>query len=158
MASFVLLTLLTFNVSYTHILALTITAVPHRMGAVFRAIWLLPRMSPLVVYALLWLWIVDSAERGLLNQVWPLFSSEPLNLWLDHPVAVLVVAEWIDRCQSWHDHLHLSHLVDPRTSVQRCPRRWSRTDVYSTPRGPALLALADKLYHHLSSARLIGIV
>ena len=91
-ASFVLLTLIIFNVSFALILALTTTAVPERMGAVFRAIWLLPRMSPSVVYALLWLWVVDSAERGLLNQVWLLFASEPLNLRLDHPMAVIVVA------------------------------------------------------------------
>lgn len=91
-AIFVLLTLFIFNVSFALILALTTTAVPERMGAVFRAIWLLPRMSPSVVYALLWLWVVDSAERGLLNQVWLLFSSEPLNLRLDHPMAVIVVA------------------------------------------------------------------
>ena len=91
-AIFVLLTLFIFNVSFALILALTTTAVPERMGAVFRAIWLLPRMSPSVVYALLWLWVVDSSERGLLNQVWLLFSSEPLNLRLDHPMAVIVVA------------------------------------------------------------------
>ena len=91
-AIFVILTLFIFNVSFALILALTTTAVPERMGAVFRAIWLLPRMSPSVVYALLWLWVVDSSERGLLNQVWLLFSSEPLNLRLDHPMAVIVVA------------------------------------------------------------------
>ncbi|MEL6522671.1 MAG: sugar ABC transporter permease [Pseudomonadota bacterium] len=91
-ATFVLLTLFLFNVTFALILALTTTAVPERMGAVFRAIWLLPRMSPSVVYALLWLWVVDSTERGLLNQVWLLFAVEPLNLRLDHPMAVIVVA------------------------------------------------------------------
>lgn len=91
-ATFVFFTLFLFNVSFALILALTTTAIPERMGAVFRAIWLLPRMSPSVVYALLWLWVVDSTERGLLNQVWLLFSDDPLNLRLDHPMAVIVVA------------------------------------------------------------------
>ncbi|WP_372921652.1 carbohydrate ABC transporter permease [Roseovarius sp.] len=91
-ATFVFLTLFIFNVTFALVLALTTTAVPERMGAVFRAIWLLPRMSPSVVYALLWLWVVDSTERGLLNQVWMLFAAEPLNLRLDHPMAVIVVA------------------------------------------------------------------
>lgn len=91
-ATFVLLTLFIFNVTFALVLALTTTAVPERMGAVFRAIWLLPRMSPSVVYALLWLWVVDSTDRGLLNQVWMLFAAEPLNLRLDHPMAVIVVA------------------------------------------------------------------
>ena len=40
------------------------TAVPRRLGAFFRAVWLLPRMSPSVVYALLWLWVVDPNEGG----------------------------------------------------------------------------------------------
>lgn len=91
-ATFVFLTLFIFNVTFALVLALTTTAVPERMGAVFRAIWLLPRMSPSVVYALLWLWVVDSTDRGLLNQVWMLFAAEPLNLRLDHPMAVIVVA------------------------------------------------------------------
>ena len=91
-ATFVFLTLFIFNVTFALVLALTTTAVPERMGAVFRAIWLLPRMSPSVVYALLWLWVVDSTDRGLLNQVWMLFGTEPLNLRLDHPMAVIVVA------------------------------------------------------------------
>ena len=91
-ATFVLLTLFIFNVTFALILALTTTAVPERMGAVFRAIWLLPRMSPSVVYALLWLWVIDSTERGLLNQIWLLVADEPLNLRLDHPMAVIVVA------------------------------------------------------------------
>ncbi len=91
-ATFVVLTLFIFNVSFALVLALTTTAVPERMGAVFRAIWLLPRMSPSVVYALLWLWVVDSSELGLLNQIWMLFAAEPLNLRLDHPMAVIVVA------------------------------------------------------------------
>lgn len=91
-ATFVFLTLFIFNVSFALILALTTTAVPPRMGAVFRAIWLLPRMSPSVVYALLWLWVVDSTERGLLNQVWLLVADHPLNLRLDQPMAVIVVA------------------------------------------------------------------
>ena len=91
-ASFFLLNLIIFNVSFALILLLTTTAVPERMGAVFRAIRLLLRMSPSVVYALLWLWVVDSAERAFPNQIWLLFASEPLNLRLDHPMLVIIVA------------------------------------------------------------------
>ena len=90
--TFVVLTLFLFNVTFALILALTTTAVPERMGAIFRAIWLLPRMSPSSVYALLWLWVVDSTERGLFNQVIMAFGLEPMNLRLDHPMAVIVVA------------------------------------------------------------------
>ena len=90
--TFVFFTLFLFNVGFALLLALTTTAVPERMGAVFRAIWLLPRMSPSIVYALLWLWVVDSTERGLFNQVIMSFGLEPMNLRLDHPMTVIVVA------------------------------------------------------------------
>lgn len=90
--SFVFFTLFIFNVTFALILALTTTAIPDRMGSVFRAIWLLPRMSPSIVYALLWLWVVDSTERGLFNQVVMAFGLDAVNLRLDHPMAVIVVA------------------------------------------------------------------
>lgn len=89
---FVFFTLAIFNVGLALVLALVTTAVPPRMGAIFRAIWLLPRMSPSVVYALLWLWVIDSSERGLFNQIVMAFGAEPMNLKLDHPMAVIVVA------------------------------------------------------------------
>lgn len=89
---FVVLTLGIFNVTFALILGLTTTALPDRMGAFFRAVWLLPRMSPSVVYALLWLWVVDSTERGLFNQIIMAVGLEPMNLRLDHPMAVIVVA------------------------------------------------------------------
>ena len=90
--TFVVLTLFIFNVGFALVLALTTTALPERAGAIFRAIWLLPRMSPSIVYALLWLWVIDSTERGLFNQVILAFGFEPVNLRLDHPMAVIVVA------------------------------------------------------------------
>lgn len=89
---FVFFTLALFNVGLAMLLALMTTAVPPRMGAIFRAIWLLPRMSPSVVYALLWLWVIDSSERGLFNQVLLWLGMDPINLKLDHPMAVIVVA------------------------------------------------------------------
>ncbi|NND90044.1 MAG: sugar ABC transporter permease [Granulosicoccus sp.] len=90
--TFVFFTLFIFNLSFALILALTTTAVPERMGAIFRAIWLLPRMSPSIVYALLWLWVIDSSERGLFNQVIMAFGMEAMNLRLNHPMAVIVIA------------------------------------------------------------------
>ncbi|ARE40340.1 ABC transporter, membrane spanning protein [Rhodovulum sp. P5] len=89
---FVVLTLGLFNVTFALILALATTAIPPRMGAFFRAVWLLPRMSPSVVYALLWLWVIDSSERGLFNQIVMFAGLPQMNLKLDHPMAVIVVA------------------------------------------------------------------
>lgn len=90
---YVFFTLLVFNLSFALVLALTTTAIPDRLGAFFRAVWLLPRMSPSVVYALLWLWVVDPTERGLLNQiVVNVFGADPINMKLDHPMALIVLA------------------------------------------------------------------
>jgi len=90
--TFVFFTLLFFNLSFALILALTTTAMPEQLGSFFRAVWLLPRMSPSVVYGLLWLWVVDSSERGLFNQIWTFFGGETLNLRLDFSMAVIVVS------------------------------------------------------------------
>jgi len=92
-AIFVVSTLGIFNVTFALLLALTTTAVPRGMGAFFRAVWLLPRMSPSVVYALLWLWVVDPNERGLLNQILVhALDMAPIDLRNSRPLLVIVVA------------------------------------------------------------------
>ena len=81
------------GVTFALMLALMTTAVPPRLGAFFRAVWLLPRMSPSVVYALLWLWVVDPNERGLLNQiVIHVFGMPPIDLRNNHPLLVIILA------------------------------------------------------------------
>jgi inositol-phosphate transport system permease protein len=92
-AIFVISTLGIFNVTFALLLALTTTAVPKGMGAFFRAVWLLPRMSPSVVYALLWLWVVDPNERGLLNQILiHVFGAAPVDLRSNQPLLVIIIA------------------------------------------------------------------
>ncbi len=92
-AVFVLATLAIFNVTFALLLALMTTAIPPRLGSFFRAVWLLPRMSPSVVYALLWLWVVDPGERGLLNQiVIHVFGLAPLDLRANQPLLVIILA------------------------------------------------------------------
>ena len=92
-AIFVLATLGIFNVTFALLLALTTTAMPKGLGAFFQAVWLLPRMSPSVVYALLWLWVVDPNERGLLNQILVhTLGLAPVDLRNNHPLLVIVIA------------------------------------------------------------------
>jgi inositol-phosphate transport system permease protein len=92
-AIFVITTLCIFNVGFALLLALVTTSVPARVGAFFRAIWLLPRMSPSVVYALLWLWVVDPNERGLLNQiVVHVLGLPPIDLRNNHPLLLVILA------------------------------------------------------------------
>lgn len=92
-ALYVFLTLTFFNVGFAVLLALATTAVPERLGTFFRAVWLLPRMSPSVVYALLWAWTIDPNQRGLLNQfLMHVFGAEAINLYNENPFLVIVLA------------------------------------------------------------------
>ncbi|MBI1243712.1 MAG: ABC transporter permease subunit [Alphaproteobacteria bacterium] len=89
---YVLGTLAIFNVTYGLLLALMTTSLPDRMGAFFRAIWFLPRMSPSVVYALLWGWVVAPTDYGLLNQTIGAFGISPLDLKSSAPMLVIILA------------------------------------------------------------------
>jgi inositol-phosphate transport system permease protein len=90
--TYVLLTLAIFNVGYGLILALVTTALPQRTGAFFRAVWLLPRMSPSVVYALLWTWVVAPTDYGLLNQIFAGFGLSAFDLKSQTPMLIIVLA------------------------------------------------------------------
>ncbi len=89
---YILGTLAIFNVTFALVLALVTTAVPARSGAFFRAIWLLPRMSPSVVYALLWTWVISPTDYGLLNQFMSLAGLPSVDVLNDAPWALIIVA------------------------------------------------------------------
>ena len=57
-------TLCIFNVTFALLLALLTTSIGKVSGNFFRGVWLLPRMSPSVLYILLWLWVVDPVRAG----------------------------------------------------------------------------------------------
>ena len=89
---YVLSTLAFFNVGYALVLSLLTTALPARAGAFFRAVWLLPRMSPSVVYALLWSWVVAPTDYGLLNQVLMALGLAPVDMKSNAPMLLIVLA------------------------------------------------------------------
>ena len=57
-------------------IALLSTNVDQRVGGVFRALWLLPRISPSVVYALMWTWAAAAPPYGVINQLVEPFGVE----------------------------------------------------------------------------------
>lgn len=67
-ARYVLLTLL-FNVGMGLALALFSTSIPTRYGNQVRALWLLPRILPPVVYVLIWQGLTREAPFGLVSNV-----------------------------------------------------------------------------------------
>lgn len=85
-------TLFIFNIGLGALLAMTSTAIPDRLGNFFRGLWLLPRMSPAVLYGILWIWIADPTPAGLLNQVTGTFGLPPINLRNDFPLFIVILA------------------------------------------------------------------
>ncbi|MGP7817378.1 carbohydrate ABC transporter permease [Niallia sp. 01092] len=62
------------------------------VGLIFRTIWMLPRISPPVVYILLWLWFFDPSEYGVLNSLRALFDMAPAEWLISHPMEAIIVA------------------------------------------------------------------
>jgi inositol-phosphate transport system permease protein len=60
-----------------------------------RTIWMLPRMSPPVVYILLWLWFLDSSQYGVLNSIRSLLHMGPQALLTTHPMLVVILANGV---------------------------------------------------------------
>jgi len=87
-------TLAIFNVTFGLVLALATTSLSKISGGFFRGVWLLPRMSPSVLYILLWLWAISPTEVGLLNQILMLVFGldQPLDLLTQTPMALIIVA------------------------------------------------------------------
>jgi len=65
---YVALTLVFFNVGMALVTALLSTHVPRRVGFVYRALWLLPRLTPSVVYIMMWKFIGADAPYGIISR------------------------------------------------------------------------------------------
>ena len=88
-------TLAIFNVTFGLILALLTNSIEERTGTFFRALWLLPRFTPPVVYAAIWLWILSPTQNGLLNSVRAAMGLQPM-AWITHyPWGVIIVTNGI---------------------------------------------------------------
>jgi len=84
-----------FNVTFGLILALLTTSIGERAGLFFRALWLLPRFTPPVVYAAIWLWILSPTKNGLLNGIRAAMGL-PSVAWISqHPWGVIIVTNGI---------------------------------------------------------------
>jgi len=73
-----------FNVGFALVLAVTTFYLPARTAAVVRAIWLLPRILPPVLYVLLWKWL--AWDNGFISTVLAPFGVPSRNWLLDNGV------------------------------------------------------------------------
>ncbi len=78
---YVFFTLMIFNVGFALFLAIVMHYLPERPAGFFRAVWLLPRITPSVLYVLLWKWL--AWDTGFLSQFLAPFGVAPRNWMLD---------------------------------------------------------------------------
>jgi len=71
-------------------IALVTTQMREGAGIFFRAVWLLPNLTPPVVYILLWKWFFDPTPYGFLNSILGAFGLPP-EPWLVHYALPIVI-------------------------------------------------------------------
>src|SRR5207302_11165686 len=81
---------LAFNVIVGLGIALLSVHMDAEAGGVFRSRWLLPRISPSVVYALMWTWAAASPPFGMLNYIVAPLGLEP-RFWLQSDPWLIVI-------------------------------------------------------------------
>jgi inositol-phosphate transport system permease protein len=81
---------LAFNVLAGLGLALLSLHMDQKAGGLFRALWLLPRITPSVVYALMWTWVAASPPFGILNYVVAPLGLEP-RFWIQSDPWLIVI-------------------------------------------------------------------
>lgn len=74
-------TLSLFNIGFALVLALATHYMPARLSGGLRAIWLLPRITPSVLYVLLWKWL--AWDTGFISMVMAEFGIPARNWMLD---------------------------------------------------------------------------
>ena len=87
--AYVFFTLTLFNTGFALVLAVTTFYLPPVQAAFFRAVWLLPRITPSVIYVLLWKWL--TWDTGFLNALLGRFGVPERNWMLDTPANAWVV-------------------------------------------------------------------
>lgn len=88
-------TLALFNVTLGLALALSTSYIQDRVGLLFKALWLLPRFTPPVVYALIWLWILDPTDYGLLNSIRQGIGLQGVDWISKYPWATIIVTNGV---------------------------------------------------------------
>ena len=78
-------TLLFFNVGLALLLALLTFYIPQRQSTFFRAVWLIPRISPSVLYIVIWRWM--GSNVGPITYIVGFMGIEPNNWILEFPWA-----------------------------------------------------------------------
>lgn len=82
---------LTFNVLVGLGVALLTVHVRMGTGRFFRAVWLLPRITPSVVYSLMWIWAAAAPPFGIINQLAGPLGVEGRNWLATDPWLIVIL-------------------------------------------------------------------
>ena len=80
-AFYVATVLFLFNIPYSLFLAISTHYMPEAPAGIFRSLWLLPRVSPPVIYVLMWKWL--AWDTGFISMLVAPFGVPPRNWMLD---------------------------------------------------------------------------
>ena len=93
---YVVVTLSIFNVTLALLVSLLTTHIDRSAGFIFRALWILPRITSPVVYILLWRRMIAEAPFGIINQFNGVLDAPTYNYIATNPwVFVIVVNGFI---------------------------------------------------------------
>ena len=84
------MTLAFFNIGMALVIALLTTHMPRQSGAMFRALWLLPRITPSVIYIMIWKYMAADAPFGVFNQLLQPLGITPQN-WVNAAPWLMVI-------------------------------------------------------------------
>jgi len=88
---YVVVTLGVFNVGMALVLALLTNHIPRRASFIFRLLWLLPRITPSVIYIVMWQRFVQVPPHGIINQFLGWFGVEHQPYWLNETPWLFVI-------------------------------------------------------------------
>lgn len=86
---YVFLTLF-FNVGLALLLALATFYMPSGQSKFFRAVWLIPRVSPSVIYIMLWRWF--TFDNGFMSYTLGIFGVQPENWLNEYPWTFVIIS------------------------------------------------------------------
>jgi len=89
---YVVMVLTFFNVGMAAVLAILTTEIPKAAGTIFRVVWLLPRITPVVVYIMIWKYATAPPPAGILTQVLGWFGVEGRNWLRLYPWLFVILA------------------------------------------------------------------
>ena len=76
-------------------LAIATTSLGKKTGSFFRIIWFLPRATPPVVWAFLWIWAFDPTKYGVLNMILRNIGIPEISWMSLYPMLIVILANGI---------------------------------------------------------------